>query len=143
MNLERGAMTPGLLREQSFRRSPPEASYLVAEDDDGSLIAMANYSTYPVESTGSPSLFLRQVYVVPAWRREGVATHVMRAVAQVAVSLGCTVIVWQAPDANWEGTGLSVRLGAHADRSQSEFRLGPEQIARLAREGADTALFSP
>jgi GNAT superfamily N-acetyltransferase len=135
------AMTEGLLREQSFRRSPSEFTCLVAQDDAGTLVGMASYSVRPRAPRTLPSISVNGVFVLPKMRRERIGAALMRGVAQEAIRLECDAISWQVPQGNWEGIGFSDWFGGRSGTSYAEYRLGAQQIRTLAGEldGGTTA----
>jgi|SRR5579862_2251019 len=124
------AMTSGLLREQSFRRSPPERSYLVAEVDQ-ELVGYASYSLLPGPAADGPTLFVNGVFVLPRVRRHGIATDLIRGIAQIADRIGCERLRWQVDEANVEGTQLSTHLRADASRTGNEYSIRVSQIQQL------------
>ena len=122
-------MTSGLLREQSFRRSPPERSYLLAEADEA-IVGYASYSLLPGLSADGPTMFVNGVFVLPQARRHGIATDLVRGIGEIAERIGCERLRWQVDESNIEGTQLSTHLGADASRTGNEYSINVSQIRR-------------
>ena len=65
-------------------------AFLALAGDAGIGFAEAALRTDYVNGCGSsPVMFLKGIYVLPAWRRQGVARELCRAVEAWAMDLGC------------------------------------------------------
>jgi GNAT superfamily N-acetyltransferase len=122
----------GRVSGQTMLASPPDARFLVAEDDAGGIVGMAKHSLSPGRSGEQPSVVLHAIYVVPDARRKGLGRALLKAVAEIAVETRCGCVAWQVPDSNWDGMTFSTRTGARADRSRTMWRLEGEALAALA-----------
>ena len=125
------AVTEEILREQGFRRSPPDFRCLVAEDGEV-LVGYLAYYLVPFTYRGKPNLIIKELYVVETGRSQRVGEFLMRAAAREAARTGCAMIKWWV--ANWNRRGIQFyeRLGAKIDHDWHEFQLSEEAIERLA-----------
>jgi GNAT superfamily N-acetyltransferase len=126
------AVTEEILREQGFRRSPPDFHCLLAEDGEA-LIGFLVYYLVPFTYRGKPNLIIKELYVVEAGRSQRVGELLMKGVAQEAVRTDCAMIKWWVAKWNHRGIQFYERLGAKIDHDWHEFQLSEEAIERLAR----------
>ena len=91
----------------------PAAEAIVAEVD-GVVVGFALYFTNFSTFLAQPGVYLEDLYVQPAHRGRGIARHLMRRLAAVAVELGCGRFDWSVLDWNagairfYEGMGATV-----------------------------------
>jgi GNAT superfamily N-acetyltransferase len=72
---------------------PPAAYALLARD--GHLVAgLAAYSFLWPAVGATRSLFLKELYVLDAYRRRGIGRLLLRAVFETAAGLGCSRVEW-------------------------------------------------
>ena len=125
------AVTEEGLREQGFRRSPPDFHCLVAEDGEA-LLGFLVYYFVPFTYRGKPNLIIKELYVVEAGRSQRVGESLMRAAAKEAVRAGCATIKWWVAKWNHRGIQFYERLGGRIDPDWHEFQLSQEAIEKLA-----------
>ena len=77
------AVTEELLREQGFRRSPPDFHCLIAESGD-ELVGFLVYYFVPFTYRAKPNLIIKELYVADGCRSKGVGKLLMRAIAKEA-----------------------------------------------------------
>lgn len=90
------------------------------------------YSTF----LGRPTLYLEDIFVVPAERGQGAGLALLRAVARVAAARGCGRLEWTVLDWNTPAIRFYKRLGARLHREWILTRLVGAPLRRLARAGA-------
>lgn len=74
-------------------------SALVAEDEDGSLVGLAHYRTFPRPLHGGTGIYLDDLFVAPESRGKGIATALIERVTEIARSEGAGIVRWvTAPD---------------------------------------------
>jgi GNAT superfamily N-acetyltransferase len=90
----------------------PRAEALLAENADGQPIGFALF--FPTYSTflTLPGLYLEDLFVVPAARRFGVGTALLREVARLARERGAGRLEWAVLDWNEGAIELYRRMGA-------------------------------
>src|SRR2546426_9773138 len=82
------AITEEVLREQGFRRSPPDFYCLVAEENN-LLVGLAVYYFVPFTYRAKPNVIIKELYVADGHRSKGVGKLLMKAVAQEAEKADC------------------------------------------------------
>jgi GNAT superfamily N-acetyltransferase len=124
------AVTEEILREQGFRRSPPDFHCLVAEEG-AALVGFLVYYFVPFTYRAKPNLIIKELYVVEAGRSQRVGELLMRAVAKEAARTGCGLIKWWVAKWNHRAIQFYERLGARIDHNWHEFQLSEEAIRKL------------
>ena len=111
---------------------PPGVTVLVAETD--ALAGFAVFSPiYPGPGLSS-GLFLKELFVGSRFRRAGIGTALMRAVAAYAVEHGHKRIDWTADRYKPELHAYYQGLGALKQEDKVFFRLMDQALASLASE---------
>ena len=111
----------------------PYARALVAVIDGqttGFALYFFNYSTFLCK----PGLYLEDLYVRPAWRRHGVGSRLLAALAQRAVSRDCGRMEWAVLDWNKPAIDFYLGLGALPQDEWTTYRLTGDALTRLARD---------
>ena len=129
------AITEEVLREQGFRRSPPDFHCLVAEDDH-ELAGFLVYYFIPFTYRAKPNLIVKELYVAEGKRSQGVGELLMKAIATEAAQAGCGVIKWWVAKWNDRGIQFYERLGAKIDPDWHEFQMSEEAFRNLAASAA-------
>ena len=125
------AITEEVLREQGFRRSPPDFHCLVAEKNN-QLIGLAVYYFVPFTYRAKPNVVVKELYIADGHRSEGVGRLLMKAVAQEAERSGCGMIKWWVAKWNERGIDFYERPGARIDPDWHEFQMSEEAFRDLA-----------
>jgi GNAT superfamily N-acetyltransferase len=84
--------------------------------------------------TGERRLWLGDLYVRPEARRSGIGRALMAAVAQHALTLGCSALYWELWRENGLGETFYRELEAECAEDLAIFRLGAQRLVELARE---------
>ena len=87
------------------------------------------YSTF----ASSPVLFIEDLFVLPNERGSGAGTLLMKELARIALSKGCTQMEWIVLAWNKPAIDFYRRLGARLDRTWVLTRLTDSGLRRLAR----------
>jgi GNAT superfamily N-acetyltransferase len=128
--------TGARLRRHGFGRRPYFEALLGRRD--GRAIGLAlyyfGYSTF----LGRPTLYLEDIFVVPAERGRGAGGALLRAVARRALARGCGRLEWTVLDWNAPAIRFYKRLGARLHREWILTRLVGAPLRRLARAGRAT-----
>lgn len=94
----------------------------------GFALFFHNYSTW----RGQRGIYLEDLFVPPAYRRQGVGQALLRQVAALAVQRGCARFEWAVLDWNTPAIAFYQRLGARAMDEWTLFRLDGPALAALA-----------
>jgi GNAT superfamily N-acetyltransferase len=117
---------------QDLAALPPGVTILVAETE--ALAGFAVFSPiYPGPGVAS-GLFLKELFVASRFRRAGVGTALMRAVAAYAVEHGHKRVDWTADRYKPELHAYYQGLGALKQEDKVYFRLMDQALASLASE---------
>jgi GNAT superfamily N-acetyltransferase len=98
----------------------------------GFALWFLNFSTW----TGTPGIYLEDLFVRPEFRRHGIGKALLRHLAALAVENGWTRFVWSVLDWNTPAIEFYQAHGARILREWVTCRVEGENIARLA-EGTD------
>ena len=90
--------------------SPP-AAYVLLARDAGRLAGLAAYSFLWPAVAARRSLYLKELYVPEAYRRQGVGRLLMRAVFETAAALGCSRVEWTTDAGNAAAQAFYAGLG--------------------------------
>jgi GNAT superfamily N-acetyltransferase len=126
--------TRGRLRRHGFGRRRYFEALLCrrAGRPIGLALYYFGYSTF----LARPTLYLEDIFVVPAERGQGAGLALLRAVARVAAARGCGRLDWTVLDWNTPAIRFYKRLGARLHREWILTRLVGAPLRRLARAGA-------
>ena len=125
------AVTEEVLREQGFRRSPPDFHCLIAEEGS-SLVGLLVYYFVPFTYRVRPNLIIKELYIADRHRSRGIGRQLMKAVAREAQQADCGVIKWWVARWNKRGMEFYKRLGATIDSEWHEFQLSERAFRDLA-----------
>jgi len=125
------AITEEVLREQGFRRSPPDFHCLVAEEG-ATVLGLLVYYLVPFTYRAKPNLIIKELYIADRHRSRGIGRQLMKAVAREAQELGCGVIKWWVARWNERGMEFYKRLGATIDSEWHEFQFSEKAFRDLA-----------
>lgn len=109
----------------------PRYDLFVAEQE-GSVVAYAvTYETYST-FLAKPCLYLEDIYVTPSARRGGVASALMRFLAQEAIRRGCGRLTWVVLDWNVDAQRFYERIGGKRWKDWWPYVVQGDDLARLA-----------
>lgn len=125
-------------RRQEIRQAlfsdKPAAGALLAWDAPH-LVGFGTYS-YLWPAVGlTRSLFLKELYVTEAARRQGVGRAIMRNLCEVAVKQGCSRVEWMTDGPNLDAQTFYRRFSVAPDTSKVFYRVqGDDAFGRLLSE---------
>ena len=97
------------INEAIFGRPP--AAYVLLARDGRQVAGLAAYSfLWPAVGT-TRSLYLKELYVPDAYRRQGIGRLLLRAVFETAAGLGCSRVEWTTDAGNTGAQAFYARLG--------------------------------
>ncbi|MFD8149067.1 GNAT family N-acetyltransferase [Streptomyces sp. NPDC059708] len=114
------------MNSSSARASPTissraDATVLLAHAG-GQVVGMASYSLLWPAAGAEKSLYLKELFVREAARRQGVAAALMTAVRSTAAKMGCTRVEWTADTDNPAALAFYQSRGAEPRGGKVFFR---------------------
>lgn len=110
----------------------PYVEAMVAEIDGtvvGSATYFYNFSTFLMK----PGIYLEDLFVLPEYRRQGIATALLKHLANYAVSQGCGRFEWSVLDWNKDAIAVYKKLGAVLMDGWTVCRVDGEALTNLAK----------
>ena len=124
--------TPEALREHLFG-DRPYAEALIAETNDravGLALFFHNYSTFLTQ----PGIYLEDLFVLPAFRKQGIGKLLLRSLARVAANRNCGRLEWSVLNWNEPAIGFYRRMGAEILEEWRICRVTGDSLQALAAE---------
>ena len=100
----------------------------VGADPVGFAVYFYNFSTF----LGRAGLYLEDLFVRPAWRRQGVGRQLLGELAKRAVAEGCGRLEWSVLDWNEPAIGFYRSIGARPMEEWTVYRLTGDALVRFA-----------
>ena len=100
---------------------------------DGAAVGFALYFFTFSTFLSRPTLYLEDLFVLPAERGRGAGKALLSALARIAVRRGCGRMEWAVLDWNTPSIGFYERLGARLRRDWILTRLSGTPLRQLAR----------
>ena len=112
--------------------SPPLAYALLAVADDGRAVGFAAYSMLWPAAGSTASLFLKELFVTEPARRGGVGRRLFAELCRIALRLGLSRVELTTDRSNRDAQDFYRRLGLPSDDGKVLYRLGGDQVEKLA-----------
>jgi GNAT superfamily N-acetyltransferase len=128
--LDQVEATEEILRDWLFEKKKAEA--LIAESNGeamGYALFFHNFSTF----LGRAGIYLEDLYVRPAARKQGVGRRLLETVASIAKERGCGRLEWSCLDWNKPSINFYLSLGAQPLDDWTIYRVTGETLDKLAR----------
>lgn len=109
--------------------STPTFQCLVAEAE-GAVVGMAVFYFVPFTWSLQPTVLIKELFVQAAWRRSGIATSLMRAIAGRARLAGCGAMRWSLTAGESAGHAFSRSIGGYHDERWQPWTAGSEALER-------------
>ena len=109
----------------------PYAEAVIAEVDGnpaGFALYFYNFSTFLMK----PGLYLEDLFVLPKYRRQGIATALLEYLAAHAVGKGCGRLEWSVLDWNEDAIAFYERIGAVLMDDWTGCRVSGKALVTLA-----------
>jgi GNAT superfamily N-acetyltransferase len=134
--LPTGRLAPAEFRAALFGRNAFMAADVAfaADSEDGAMIGYALSHDSFTTDYGERGVYVVDLYVADDWRRAGVATKLMAAVAVRAKKRGASHLWWASMPRNFTARRFYAELGATDERVHSHAVFGAP-FERLARRG--------
>ncbi len=124
-------ITPEIVLEKGFKKSPPDFYSFVAEIEDGKLAGMIVYYFLPYTAVNKPAIYIKELYVNEGFRGMNIGEMLMRAVAEEARKNNCCTIKWTVAPWNNDGMRFYERLGANQNNEWINYELSEEAFSKL------------
>ncbi|MGB3572366.1 MAG: GNAT family N-acetyltransferase [Phormidesmis sp.] len=95
----------------------------------GSTLFFYNFSTFLMK----PGIYLEDLFVLPDYRRRGIATALLKHLANYALSQGCGRFEWSELDWNVDAIAVYKKLGAVLMDEWTVCRVDGEALSALAQ----------
>ena len=105
------AITPEIVRNSGFIKTPPDFYCIVAENGD-EIAGMLVYYFLPYTAQNRPAIYLKELYVDNHYRGQKIGEKLMNALKEEAKQHNCTQIKWTVAPWNESGKRFYERLGA-------------------------------
>jgi GNAT superfamily N-acetyltransferase len=101
--------------------SPPAAYALLARDGDR-VVGLASYSFLWPAVGATRSLYLKELYVRDAYRRQGAGKLLMQAIFEKAARFGCSRVEWTTDAGNAAAQAFYAKVGLATHPSKVFYR---------------------
>jgi GNAT superfamily N-acetyltransferase len=127
---EAAVATPALIERALFGERPAAEAVIARYDGEPAGLALwfQSFSTW----TGLPGLWLEDLFVRPAFRRNGIGRALLAYLARLCVERGYGRFEWSVLDWNTPAVDFYRSLGARPMDEWTIFRLEGDAIRRLA-----------
>jgi ribosomal protein S18 acetylase RimI-like enzyme len=116
------AITPEIVRQKGFQKTPPDFYCLVAEDLEADKIAgMLVYYFLPYTAQNKPAIYMKELYVDANYRGQRIGEQLMNSLRKEAELNNCQTIKWTVAPWNEAGIRFYERLGAKENRDWLNF----------------------
>lgn len=105
------AITPEIVRQSGFYKTPPDFYCLVA-DNDTEIVGILVYYFLPYTASARPAIYMKELYVAQQVRNQQIGEKLMEALKNEAISNNCATIKWTVAPWNEAGLRFYQRLGA-------------------------------
>ncbi len=108
------AITPEIVRESGFRKSPPDfLSFVAVEGND--IVGLLVYYFLPYTASNRSAIYMKELIVAESHRGQKIGEQLMHALKEEALTHNCTDIKWFVAPWNDAGKKFYERLGAKED----------------------------
>lgn len=110
----------------------PYAEAIVARVDDkpvGFALFFYSFSTFLMQ----PGIYLEDLFVLPAYRGQGIGKQLLQALGQLAIDKGCGRLEWRVLDWNQPAIAFYQRMGADIKPEWQLCRVAGEALQQLAQ----------
>lgn len=131
MDLFYGDELTGSAQERTSQASlallgnPPSSHAIIARSGASEPVGFASYSFLWPAVGSSRSLYLKELYVTQAHRREGIGRTLMRQIFKIATNEGCSRVEWTADAANDDALRFYESIGASPFSEKIFYRSKP------------------
>ena len=106
------AITPEVVKNSGFRKSPPDFHCIVAEDND-KIVGILVYYFLPYTAQNKLAIYMKELYMDENYRGRKIGERLMNALWDEALVHNCEQIKWTVAPWNKAGQKFYERLGAN------------------------------
>lgn len=106
------AITPEVVKNSGFRKSPPDFHCIVAEDND-KIVGISVYYFLPYTAQNKPAIYMKELYVDENYRGRKIGERLMNVLWDEALVHNFEQIKWTVAPWNKAGQKFYERLGAN------------------------------
>ena len=106
------AITPEIVRNSGFQKSPPDFYCFVAEVND-KIAGILVYYFHPYTAQNCPAIYMKELYVDENYRNNKIGEKLVNALKREAVLNNCKQIKWTVAPWNIKGQNFYEKLGAN------------------------------
>ena len=122
--------TEKLIEEWIFEKRKAEVVFAVKDGQEiGYALFFHNFSTF----LGRAGIYLEDLYIKPAFRRNGYGEAFLKYLARIAVERGCGRLEWSCLDWNRPSIEFYLSLGAEQMSEWTGYRLTEQKLKNLAK----------
>lgn len=127
--LDQVVATEAILKDKLFGDKPYAEVILayVGTEAVGFALFFHNFSTF----LGKPGLYLEDLYVMPAFRGQGIARKLLAFLAKLAIERDCGRLEWWVLDWNKKAIDFYLNVGAVAMDEWTVYRVTNEKLKQL------------
>ncbi|ADW67911.1 GNAT family N-acetyltransferase [Granulicella tundricola] len=107
----------------------------IENEPAGLALYFFNYSTW----TGKPGIHLEDLFVLPAFRKQGIGRALLSAVARIAVEKGLPRLQWDVLRWNEKAIAFYQAHGAHLKDDWGTMRVEAESLTALASQATPSS----
>jgi GNAT superfamily N-acetyltransferase len=133
------AVTEAALLERGFSACPQFGALVAVARSAAALVGMAVHYKIPYTYDLKPTLVLKELYVLPAWRGGRIGAALMQALARRALQDGCGRIKWDVLSGNTSAECFYTALGGQRVRKWVPYSMDEEGMRHLAKGVAMTS----
>ena len=119
-------ISPDIVRNSGFRKSPPDFYCIVAEDNN-ELVGILVYYFLPYTSLNRPAVYMKELYVTEPYRGQKIGERLMTALKKEATLNNCKQIKWNVAPWNAAGIHFYEKVGARENRDWLNFELNVDE----------------
>ena len=126
------AITPAIVVEKGFAKSPPDFYCLVAEHaETDTIVGMLVYYFLNYTAQNRPAIYMKELYVNENYRGEKIGKRLMKELAQVAKENNCSTIKWGVAPWNAAGIHFYEKLGATENNEWLQYEMNESSFTSL------------
>lgn len=103
--------------------SPLPAAQVLLAVDDGAVVGLASFSRLWPAAGADVSMYLKELFVIEAARRDGIGVQLLDAVKAAATAAGCSRLEWTGDTDNPVALGFYKKLGVPVNDGKVFYRL--------------------